>query len=819
MSEHVLWREFEAPSTLALWDGSYLRSYGYRGPDTSSASKAERVQLDERLSSAVQLLGSRWCWHIEGQNCAVRGYPKTKWPTSASALLDAERRQRCLEAGTQFELKTYLTLTESHPSYGTMALAQLVQAGDSQSSRMRQRDSFRKSCDELAHVLRGLVKIEDLDDDDIATYLHSTISTQRHRIRASDHQFLNETLPDERFSRGIGLSRLGRSYMTVMSLGGYPKMSSPQLLSALARLPFEFRWVTRWLPMSRMEAKRLMSARQLSALGNTEFAKDHIMNAIDKLTGGDKKNKPKRLDRDAVKRADMAGDAMEQLSERGYGSMTTVFVVTEKDRRRCLENTQRLKTELQGQELVVREETIDPVVPWRMSFPGNRETSRRTFPVSTRNLADLMPTSSIWQGMECDRRLETTTGVRRPWMYTSDPTPMRINSDVPGGGAHVQVFGAVGSAKSTLINHLAMQFQGWPRAQVVSLSVGLSEFGPAILSGGAVYSIGKPDSQPFQPLAFVDEHAEAVMALEWLQGCVESLDEAVTPSRTEKLGEAVRLIAGDDPRRRTMTELVKVLKSSAPDLALILKPFTRAGFYGHIFDGDDVSALDRKRWTMFDVGALLNGRPAIIRPAIAHLMQRIRRWIDGSPTLVYMDEVPDWLHKSPQLERDVVKFIDTDRKNEVRVLMAAQMPSQLDQFKLLQPSVKSGCATKIYGPDANAKTQMQSYLGMGVTETEVDAITRLPLGSYLLKNQHGSRAFALNPGPIALALTGMSRPDELALLAELHSRCSDADQVTDELLKAKGLQEAARKLGWRTRTSGEEEAKVVAGMQPSLAAI
>lgn len=806
LREHLLWHGFEAPGVVSLWDGGYMKTFAFRGPDIASASPAERVRVSERLNDVVRQLGPRWAWHKECQNVEMPGYPKSQWPTAASALLDAERAAECTQVGAQFDFRHYLTLTEGAPNRALAATKELITSGSNSDPRQRQRDDFRSACDGISKQLRGVVNLEELDDDDTATYLHSTVSTQRHRVCADDHEILSESLSDETFTRGLGLARLGGSYVSVLTLGGFPRRAYPQMLDALGRLRFEFRWVTRWVSIHTAKIQKMMNSRELKALGQIEYFQDM---ALARLSGKEKEA-PRRKNRAQEEMAAEAGEAMTRLGTRGFGHMTTTFIVAvrpvgragvsedvsmDQARRRCLANTSDLQTLLQQHSgLVVRREFLEQVKPWRMALPGNRELGRRTFTLSTRNLADLMPTSSVWQGSECDAELAKTTGTRRAWMYTADPVPMRINTDVPGGAAHTLLFGATGqAAKSTLANHLATQFLGWPNAQIISFSVGRSELGPVILNGGAVYSIGAPNSLAFQPLAYVDEPNELRAQLEWLQVCLDVLGEETTPARTEALTASLRLVATYAQARRTMTELVRDLSTRSPDLALALKVFTHAGHYGHIFDGDCADATKRHRWTMFDLSQLLKMSTRAIIPACAHMLHRVERWFDGSPTLLHMDEVQEWLGHE-QLQTFVKKGLNTRRKDNVRLLMVTPTPSNLAQHPSLMASAKSACATKIYGPDSEALTQSVSYADLGVGQAELEQIAVMPLGSYLLKNMRGSRQFALKAGPIALALTGMSRPDELTLLAEIAERCSNADEALWELLDAKGLSDTARRL-------------------------
>jgi len=806
LSEYLPWYAFEAPGTVALWGGGYQKTYRFRGTDVTSASEDERLDLAERLNSAVRTLGPRWTWHVEGQNVEVSGYPKADWPTTASRLLDASRAALCTGTGKQYEFRHFLTLTQTAHSRALAIAKHLVTAGNGMSERDQRRDEFRHACDGLAKHLRGVVSTDELDDDDTATYLHSTVSTRHHRVRAADHEILSETLGDQTFTRGLGLARLGESYMAVMTLGGFPRESHPQILAALERLPFEFRWVTRWITLDRRHAKAMMSAREVKALGSMDYWQDL---ALAKLQGKDKEQ-PVRQDREQRELAREAGEAMTRLSTRDFGSMTTVFTVCDRSARRCLEKRTELESLLQQQHgLVVRRETVEQVKPWRMSLPGNTESGRRTVPLNSRNLADFLPTSSVWHGMECDRGLAKATGVRRPWMYTADPVPMRINTDVPGGAAHAIVFGATGqAAKSTLANHLAMQFFGWPNAQVVSFSVGRSELGPVILSGGVVHSVGSAVSPGFQPLAFVDDPTAAGSALEWLQVCLDVVGHRATPRHVDDLAAALKLLGDREQRLRTMSELTRDLGSRCPELALALKPFTRAGLYGHIFDGDDAEAVKRHRWTMFDLSLLLKMSRQAIVPACAHMLQLVESWFDGSPMLVLLDEIQEWCGHA-QLQVFVERGLNTQRKNRVRFLLLTPTPSNLERYDSLLKLVRSSCATVIYGRDASAHKIADSYRAMGLSDVEIEHVRSCDFGSYMLKNQHGTRKFALRAGEddIALALTGMSAPEELALLAELGQRCSTPDEALWELLTIKGLADKARRLlGCESESTGLADA-------------
>ena len=811
LTKHLPWVWFEAPGVVLNKDGGFQRTYAFQGLDVSAVPLTERVMQSERLNRILYGHTGRWVWHVEGQNVPVTNYPQSEWPTSTSRLLDASRAAKFTTRGAQFEMRHWLTFTKSPAAaIGAKVRSALVTDADG-NEHARWRDEFRRDTDEMARQLSGVLRVSELGDDETATYLQSTVSTRRHRVRAADHPILCETLGSDVFVRGFGLHRWGDCYTSVMSLGGFPRKSNPQLLADLARLPFEFRHVVRCVALDHHETKRLMKNRADTARAGVESVQGVAQQKLIGFMYGRQVADGLKATQDTEyeRLGNEAEKAMADLGSYGYVSMTTTFMVWDRDKARCYEKRAALRTLLERHQLVVREEAFEPVRPWLMSLPGNRDLGRRAYPINTRSVVDMWPVTTLWHGQPHDAQLAATTGVRRPWMYTADPVPFSVNTDVPGGAAHCVVFGQTGKAgKSTIANHLGLQFLGWPGAKVVSISVGRSELGPCLLSGGAVYRVGDPKSPlRFQPLASIDTPDGALEASEWLQLCLREQGLTPTPDDAEKLGDAIRLHASDVPARRTMTEMVRDLSSRAPHLAQALKPYTDAGDYGFIFDGNDGAALQQKRWTMFDIQALLKRSTKAIVPAVAHMLNLIDGWIDGTPMLFLGDECPDWLPHAP-LQRYVIRLLDTQRKNNVRALLIAQTPAQLLEMPRLMTSIQSGCATTIFAPEGKAMQFRDAYAKFGVNEVECESISKAPLGDYMLKNEYGTRTFSLKADAIALALTSLNKPNELALLERLHTECEgDADRMLHALLRERGLAEAAGKLtGWKTEDCAQTAA-------------
>lgn len=806
-SEVLGWHDFVAPEVVGNLDGSLMMTVGIRGRDLELASEDDRLNVSRQVERACAMLGPGWTWHLDTQNLEQPGYqdPIVDAP-EVSVLVDAERRRDCLAAGAQFVMQHWLTFTRA-PEMSS--LDALFTKGTAASVDEQRRDDFVRRVERVLMALGKQVKITRLDRDECATYLKSTISLRRQKVNAAAHVPLAYTLPDQRFVRGRGpLCRLGDQHLAVMTLSGMP-VTKPQLLAALSDLPFEFRYVTRWSGISKLEAKELMKKREEKALGSTSFFKDIMIRKYDNWANRGRAvatTPPRqRVDREELKAADQAAEAQETLSERGWGYQITIFLVWDRNAKRCVQKRSELEAALLGLGLVVRNEVIDGLTPWLMSLPGNRKLwqsgvsgarpVRRAFPINTRNLADFMPTTASHTGRGYDRQLLKTTGVKRSWLYTAGKPHYCLDSDDDGGAAHTILFGRTGkAAKSTLANQLGLSFV-WPNAQIISISVGRSELGPCLMSGGTVYSFGARGSASLQPLAFVDQPAEAIQAVEWLHDCVEAMGESVTTARRQAIEDVVKALATRPVKGRTLTRAVDYLASRRPELSDVLRTYTHQGIYGHIFDGNDASSLTWSRWTMFDISTLWNMRQEAAGPALANIIYRIFQQFDGRPTLLVADEVPDW-GGAPGVERALIRVLDTQRKNNVRALLIAQSPGQfVNKLPDLYASIKTSAVSTIFGPEPSALAQAAEYAQVGATPEEVTRIARLERGSYLHKLGDNTREFASNPGPIALAVTGSSSPDDLRTFEDLAARGLSGGQILREWLRQKNLLKEAEKLG------------------------
>ena len=95
-------------------------------------------------------------------------------------------------------------------------------------------------------------------DSETLTYLHSTISTRRHRVRVPETPVHIDTLlADEPLTCGLE-PRLGNAHLQILTIIGFPTATFPGILDELNRLAFPYRWSTRAICLDKTEATRLL---------------------------------------------------------------------------------------------------------------------------------------------------------------------------------------------------------------------------------------------------------------------------------------------------------------------------------------------------------------------------------------------------------------------------------------------------------------------------------------------------------------------------------------------------------------------------------
>jgi type IV secretion/conjugal transfer VirB4 family ATPase len=784
------WAALVAPGTVLQKAGILQKTIAFRGPDLASSSRSELTGAVARLNNALKRLDGGWSLFVEAQRFQANRYPSATWPCPAAWIVDVERRNNFESAGAHYESAYYLTFAWEMPPQGHSRV-QAVFFDDPANHgphhhTLRDLQGFAKTVGEIVDIMRGVfAEVHELDDDETLTYLHSTVSINRHPVRAPETgMYLDALLPDMPFTPG-DIPLLGTFFIPACTIVGFPGTSLPGLLDQLNHLQVEYRWMSRYICLDKEEAKKELEKYRKrwwqKRKGLLTLLKEEATKETSALVNNVAANK--------------AADADAALQELGddlvnFGLLTVTVTVWDEDLEIARRKMQAVKQVIQSRGFTVRDETLNSQEAWLGSLPGNCYANVRRPLVNSLNLAHLMPVSAVWSGDPENSHLKEKTGSAAAHVYCSTvgDTPFRLNLNV-GDVGHTFIAGPTGAGKSTLLAILTLQWLKYPNAQVIIFDKDRSARAATLGVGGTIYEPGD-ERRPvaFQPLARIHDRAERIWASEFILNLLEAQQVPQTPDIKARVDQELELLASNPPEQRTLTTLATYL---GPELGATLRPYTIQGNYGQIFDAarDDLRA---SFWTMYEMGHLMAlGHEAIV-PGLDYLFHRIEQRFDGRPTLLVLDEA--WLFLGhPIFVRRLQGWLKTLRKKNVYVVFATQEIADAAQSPILA-TILSACHTKIYLPDEEALTpaMFKAYADFGLSETEIAILAHAQKKrDYYYRSVKGRRLFQLDLGPVALAFAGMSAPDDQQFLDQLVQRVPPAEHA-EMILRRRGLDWAAR---------------------------
>ncbi len=789
LADFLPWAALIASGVVLNKDGSFQRTARFRGPDLDSATPAELVATTARLNSVLRRLGSGWALFAEAVRRPAQDYPACDFPDPASALVERERAAQFAEEGAHFESRYFLTLLWMPPAEDAARAESWMYEGKAQKGVDPREllDGFIDRTDRLLRLFEGFFpEVQWLDDGATLTYLHSCISTRMQQVRVPETPMhLDALLADEPLCGGLE-PRLGAAHLRTLTVVGFPSATFPGLLDDLNAQGFAYRWSTRAIMLDKRDAAKL-----LGKIRRQWFAKRKSVAAILKEVMTNEASV--LVDNDAPNKAEDADAALQELGSDhvGLALVTATVTVWDEDASLAAEKLRLAEKVIQGRDFTCVTEGMNAIEAWLGSLPGHVYANVRQPPISTLNLAHMLPLSAVWAGPEHDEHLDAP-----PLFYaqTEGSTPFRFSLHV-GDVGHSLVVGPTGAGKSVLLAFMAMQFRRYAGAQIFAFDFGRSIRAAALACGGDWQDLGSSLSQDsdngvlLQPLARIDEPAERNWAAEWLQAILTSEGVAVDPATKDHLWTALTSLATAPVAERTLTGLAVLLQSQA--LKQALAPYCIGGPFGRLLDAES-ERLGEARFQAFETEGLTGSAAA---PAVlSYLFHRIEGRLDGSPTLLIIDE--GWLVlDSPAFAAQLREWLKTLRKKNASVVFATQSLADIET-SAIAPAIIESCPTRIFLPNERAmEPQIQAiYRRFGLNERQIEILSQAaPKRDYYCQSARGNRLFELGLGEVALAFTAASsKSDQLAIarIAENERR----EGFTEAWLRHRGLDWAAELL-------------------------
>ena len=203
----------------------------------------------------------------------------------------------------------------------------------------------------------------------------------------------------------------------------------------------------------------------------------------------------------------------------------------------------------------------------------------------------------------------------------------------------------------------------------------------------------------------------------------------------------------------------------------LVRPYTLEGAYGQLFDADRDSfggggeGASGVRHQVVELSHLVGMSDRVLVPALTYLFRRVEEGLDGSPTLIVIEEAWAALMHGRFADR-LRQWLLTLRKRNASVVVVAHSPAQFRDpaVKNAQLLVES-CPTRIFlpNPDAVEAETAALYTWLGLNRAEVSRLARArKKRDYYVRSPSGARMFDLALSPV-----------ELAFLATLPGRSAD----------------------------------------------
>ena len=813
LSDLVIYAAMVEDGVIVGKNGSLMAAWIYRGDDQASSTEPQREAVSFRINHALSAFGNGWMVHVDAVRRRAAGYAApglSHFPDVLTAALDEERRRLFEGLGTLYDGYFVVTLTYLPPLVAQRKFVELMFDDDQAAVTAQDRtnglvEQFTRDCASFEsrlssvfrlHRLRGQSLIlEDgstVTHDEFLRWVQRCVTGLNQPVcLPSNPMYLDAVIGGQELWTGV-IPKIGRQYLQVVAIEGFPLDSTPGLLTALGELPIAYRWSSRFIFMDPHEAVRALTTYRRKW-------KQKVRGFLDQITN----SQTGPLDQDALA---MVADAEAAIGEVnsgviGMGYYTSVVVLMDEDRAEVERSARRIEKAIHQLGFAARIETLNTMDAFLGSLPGHGVENVRRPPLNTMNLADLLPTSTIWTGSAaapCPMYPPDAPPLMQ--CVTHGATPFRLNLHVRDVG-HTLMLGPTGSGKSTHLGMLAAQLRRYEGMSVYVFDKGQSMYPLAAAirahtngQSGLHFTVaGDANELAFCPLQFLETKGDRAWALEWIETMLALNGVNTTPLQRNAIAETVMALHanalshdhtnGLNQPPASLSDFVNMVQDEA--IREALKQYTVSGALGHLLDAER-DGLALADFTVFELEELMGLGDKYALPTLLYLFRRIERSLRGQPSAIIVDEA--WLLLGRPVIRDKIReWLKVLRKANCLVVLATQSLTDAANSGILDVIVES-TATKIFLPNVFARDEDTSalYRRMGLNSRQIEILaTAVPKRQYYYSSECGHRLYDLALGPLALAFVGASDKESIAEIRSLEAKYGES--WTDEWLASRGL--------------------------------
>lgn len=630
-----------------------MRCYEFVMPDMDSVDIAFLNSVSWSVNEALKKLDDGWSVHFECQRILTGEYPGSEWSNPCGYLIDKRREETFVNYGEHFVNRYIMTLTK-HIKDDIYAKANKLLYKSSNEKGQdyfnwaeceKEIELFRGSTNEILSYINPSVRIMPLNNDQCTSYLHSTVSTCPTQPKAPlSPQFFDAFITDCDYQGG-NVMKLGDVFCPIIAIKAYPNSTFPNQFSALTNCNVELRWVTRFIGLDKQKAHEELEHYQKRYHGEQKSWKQALGEVA--MDYESSRTDPQASSDEADVESAMV-DAGKDIVSFGYYTMNVM--VMDKNYDIAMQKASYVMGLINKSGFGSKIEKFNNLQAFQGMMPGNVNENIRRPIMSTGNVAQIIPLSSMWQGNKRNYFTEENFGCQNPLLVcgTHSGTPFFYNQNVRDVG-HGFVFGPTGARKSTFLCLLETQFLKYKNANVIILDKDKSARAVTMAAGGLFLEPGNGDVA-FQPLRNLESESDLRWAGEFIELLLTEQKIEVTATMRKQILICLRQIAQTKaPELRTISTFQQYITYANPetgenDIAIALEPYTINGQYGAVFDANKTN-IKSSKWLMIEMGTLMKMSSAAVTPALMFIFKYIETVYakaDGSPkgepTLLILDE-------------------------------------------------------------------------------------------------------------------------------------------------------------------------------------
>jgi type IV secretion system protein TrbE len=714
--------------TVECRNRSWLSVLRLDPPDMEASSDAERMRHALRFHNALRQLGGGHVVWVDEMHEPEKPYFQASPSNPAALRFEQERAKVYGEQIQHYRSRHHLAVQWRKPPGFLDKLARwalLPHPGERQKELGPALTGYIDRVRSLERSL-GFLGARIIDGDDLATYLHDTVSRNRHKVRMGNWEdYIAPQLVDMPIN-GNGALTIGAGdeleYVVAVSVHSYPKAVDAGMLDgtdahkAIAELPITYRRVSRIVVQSKHETVKEMERLRMKTTLTRENALRQVMREM-------YKDLPQRPNRDT----EMVEEEVEAwLTDLARGQTlrcqsTTTFLIFHHDPAIALEQANQVRDMLRDEAgLVAQIQWLNGLESFLGTLPGASDHDYIRPYVNTLSAAALAPLAKAWGGTRYDDKLQgppllvgTTQGTTRLHVTLSPSTE--------GLASHGIVTGPSGSGKSALINEMSFGMLKYEGGRVFRIDKGRSSYVSTLCAGGVLID-PVATGEGFQPLRYIGQPGERRWAQKWLIGLVKlrKPEIAADPAVDEAVKNTLEYMGTQfEPDDLTMSAFVHALGNE--DLKAALHPYTRDGSLGYLFDAVDSRSYDAD-WITVELDELLEDEDAAgpLMAVLWRMMQRLCR--ADRPMLIPIDEA--WMAMSGPFLKLLEVGMRTFRRENARVIFATQSAKDFADSDLAK-IVLNACSIKIFFPDLAMKNDdvAAAYVACGVDTEWIEKMT------------------------------------------------------------------------------------------------